>query len=258
MNDKPLKDVSILLVEDNEMNTLLASAIIERTGANITEADNGMDAIQMLKSRAFDVILMDLHLPIMNGFETTKYIRETLSLSVPIIAITANVVNGEEKKCLEAGMNGFISKPYTEKGLIEKISQCVALKSRVTADEADDSFIVNSNNGALYNLSLLEDISKGNRTLIAQMVRVFVNQIPIAMFNIKTAYNNNNLSEVYSIAHSIKPNIDSLNIVSLKDNIRRIESFAGQGKNGNELKGLIGILDNTLLKVVHELQRKEL
>ena len=98
MLSKALKDISILLVEDNEMNTLLASAILQRTGAAITEAANGMEAIDLLKKRAFDVVLMDLHLPVMNGFDTTRYIRESLKLEVPVIAITANVINGEESK----------------------------------------------------------------------------------------------------------------------------------------------------------------
>ena len=115
MNLRPLTNISILLVEDNEMNTLLASAIIQGTGAKVTEADNGMDAVQLLRNRPFDLVLMDLHLPVMDGFETTKYIRKNLSKTIPIIAITANVVNGEEEKCIEAGMNGFISKPYTER-----------------------------------------------------------------------------------------------------------------------------------------------
>ena len=86
--------MSILLVEDNEMNTLLASAILQRIGANITEADNGMEAVNLLRKREFDIVLMDLHLPVMNGFETTRYIRNTLHMDVPVIAITANVING--------------------------------------------------------------------------------------------------------------------------------------------------------------------
>ena len=73
MLSKALKDISILLVEDNEMNTLLASAILQRTGAIITEAANGMEAIDFLKKRAFNVVLMDLHLPVMNGFITAVY-----------------------------------------------------------------------------------------------------------------------------------------------------------------------------------------
>ena len=83
MNPRPLTNISILLVEDNEMNTLLASAIIQGTGAKVTEADNGMDAVQLLRNRAFDLVLMDLHLPVMDGFETTKYIRKNLSQTIP-------------------------------------------------------------------------------------------------------------------------------------------------------------------------------
>lgn len=251
MSLKPLTNIAILLVEDNEMNTLLASAIIEGTGANVTEADNGMDAIQLLRSRSFDLVLMDLHLPIMDGFETTRYIRNHLSATIPIIAITANVVNGEERKCIEAGMNGFISKPYTEKVLLDKIATCIPFKNGIAEKIATTNAAPAS---ALYNLSFLEDISKGNRQILQQMILVFVEQAPAAVSQLKTAYNNHNFSEMYSIAHRIKPDIDNLNIVSLKDDIRKIEMFAEQKQNGAALKTLIVHLDDTISQVVRELK----
>ncbi|HTN05660.1 response regulator [Agriterribacter sp.] len=251
MSLRPLTNIAILLVEDNEMNTLLASAIIQGTGANVTEADNGMDAIQLLRSRSFDLVLMDLHLPVMDGFETTRYIRNNLSIAIPIIAITANVVNGEENKCIEAGMNGFISKPYTEKVLLDKIATCIPFKNGMAERMVTETAAVSS---ALYSLSFLEDISKGNRKMLQQMILVFVEQAPAAVNQLKAAYNNHNFSEIYSIAHRIKPDIDNLNIVSLKDDIRQIEVFAEQKQNGAALKTLIVNLDDTISQVVRALK----
>lgn len=123
-----LKNVSVLLVEDNEMNTLLTSVIIEGLGADVTQANNGMHAIELVQKKKFDIILMDLHMPLMNGFETTQHIREQLKLDIPIVAITANVVNDEKNKCLEAGMNGFVTKPYTEAVLLQVITSCLSAK----------------------------------------------------------------------------------------------------------------------------------
>jgi CheY-like chemotaxis protein len=255
MNQRPLTNIAILLVEDNEMNTLLASAIIQRTGANITQADNGIDAIQLLRNLSFDLILMDLHLPVMDGFETTRYIRKNLSLTIPIIAITANVLNGEERKCMEAGMNGFISKPYTERDLLSTIATCIPFKNGV----AEKSVTTNATpTSALYSLSFLEDVSRGNRDLLDQMILVFIEQAPAAVSQLKTAYHNRNFSEMYAIAHRMKPDIDHLNIVSLKDDIRKIESFAAQKQNGAALKALIVNLDNTITQVVHELKENAL
>jgi CheY-like chemotaxis protein/HPt (histidine-containing phosphotransfer) domain-containing protein len=254
MQDKPLKNMSILLVEDNEMNTLLASAILQRIGAKITEADNGMEAVNLLKKRSFDLVLMDLHLPVMNGFETTRYIRHTLNMDVPVIAITANVVNGEEAKCLEAGMDAFISKPYTEKNLVEKIQYCVAKKNSIKGvpdnDRADAA-------PALYNLKTIEDICSGNRKMVNEMLKAFIKQVPHTIEDIKSAYNKKDFSAIYAAAHNIKPNIDTLQIESLKDNIRQIEHFANQQKNGLELSGLIEILDTVLSTIVEQLKTKE-
>src|SRR5690606_32572314 len=110
---------------------------------------------ELLKKRKFDVVLMDLHLPLLNGFETTKYIRETLMLDIPVIAITANVINGEEKKCLESGMNGFISKPYTEKDLVDKIKESINSSDKSQMKTAGAA---NTENAELYSISTLENI----------------------------------------------------------------------------------------------------
>ena len=252
MNPRPLSNISILLVEDNEMNTLLASAIIQGTGAKVTEADNGMDAVQLLRNRSFDLVLMDLHLPVMDGFETTKYIRKNISTTIPIIAITANVINGEEERCLGAGMNGFISKPYTEKGLLDKIATCIPFKNGIAEKVTVTTTVAPA--PALYSLSFLEEVSKGNHSILQQMVLVFTEQVPLAVNQLKVAYNNHSFGEMYAIAHRIKPDIDNLNITSLKDNIREIEVFAEQKKNGPVLKNLIVNLDITIQQVVRELK----
>ncbi|HRP54840.1 response regulator [Agriterribacter sp.] len=252
MNLRPLTNISILLVEDNEMNTLLASAIIQGTGAKVTEADNGMDAVQLLRNRTFDLVLMDLHLPVMDGFETTRFIRKNISGTIPIIAITANVVNGEEERCIEAGMNAFISKPYTEKDLLDKIATCIPFKNGI-ADKAISTTAADPSS-ALYSLSFLEDISKGNNGILQQMILVFTEQVPLAVNQLKIAYNNHSFGEMHAIAHRIKPDIDNLNITSLKDSIREIEWYAEQKKNGPLLKNLIVNLDATIQQVVRELK----
>lgn len=129
LNENKLKNISVLLVEDNEMNTLLTSVIVEGLGADVTQANNGKQAIDLLEKGKFDVILMDLHMPLMNGFETTRFIRNNLGLQTPVIAITANVVNDEKNKCIEAGMNGFITKPYTDEVLFQVITACLTTQN---------------------------------------------------------------------------------------------------------------------------------
>lgn len=251
MPDKPLQNISVLLVEDNEMNILLASAILSRTGASITGTDNGKEAIAILKENSFDIVLMDLHLPVINGFETTRQIRSELKLSVPIIAITANVINDEETRCLNAGMNGFITKPYTEKTLVEKILLCCNNSNLSTT-------LSDSTDATLYNLSMLKTLTHGNEELLSGMLKAFVNQVPVSIQHLKNGLINKNFQAIYTAAHNIKPNIDTLEIIPMKAAIRQIETLATEEKDTDELGYLISILESTLLTVIKQFETREI
>ena len=115
-------NLSVLIVEDNSVNRFLAVTLIKRIvpNAEIIEAKNGEEAIAIINNQCFDIILMDIQMPIMNGYEATKAIRKLDSGStLPIIAITAGAEKEEKNKCIEVGMNDYISKPIV-KGIIEK------------------------------------------------------------------------------------------------------------------------------------------
>lgn len=109
---------NILIVEDNPMNQLLIKTIFENEGFNFLIVDNGEEAIKALKEKSYELILMDLMMPIMNGYEASSIIRNELNLDIPIIAITADVTSKIQDKCLKAGMNDYISKPYKIEELI--------------------------------------------------------------------------------------------------------------------------------------------
>jgi CheY-like chemotaxis protein len=117
-----LKNVNILIAEDNITNILVAKTILEYHGAKIFEANDGEEAIQVLKNnKQIQVILMDLGMPKLGGIETSRIIRNTIDQQIPIIALTANSMPEEHQRCIEAGMNDFVLKPFNEKLLIELI-----------------------------------------------------------------------------------------------------------------------------------------
>jgi signal transduction histidine kinase/ActR/RegA family two-component response regulator len=120
-----IKDIRILLVEDNAFNVIVAQEELEDAveGVQVEVAENGLIAVDKLKSTIFDVILMDIQMPVMNGFEATKAIRNLGSekANTPIIAMTANVLKEEVDLCYQAGMNDFIGKPFDTKELVQKI-----------------------------------------------------------------------------------------------------------------------------------------
>lgn len=120
-----LENSKILLVEDNQLNILLATTLLKKQNfKHVDVAQNGQTALEMIKKTDYNVILMDLHMPIMDGYEATRFIRENMTGKkrlVPIIALTAAAIKGEKENCLETGMNEYISKPFKPEDLFSKI-----------------------------------------------------------------------------------------------------------------------------------------
>ncbi|MBK6998349.1 MAG: response regulator [Lewinellaceae bacterium] len=117
--------MKVLVVEDVLLNQLLIKIILAEFGFETAVANNGKIAIEMLQKNNYDIILMDLQMPEMNGFEATAYIRKEIKSNIPIIALTADVTTMDLEKCLEIGMNDYISKPIDEKLLYSKIIKCL-------------------------------------------------------------------------------------------------------------------------------------
>jgi signal transduction histidine kinase/CheY-like chemotaxis protein len=119
--DAILINRSILLAEDNPVNVIFVRALLEKKQVKLDVVNNGSEAIEACKTNHYDVILMDLQMPVMDGFTATEIIRDKLRLSTPIIAQTANTVEREIQKCYELGINDFLAKPFTSEQLIDKI-----------------------------------------------------------------------------------------------------------------------------------------
>ncbi|MFB9076233.1 response regulator [Flavobacterium procerum] len=121
--------LNILLCEDNYLNQKLAQNVIEGFGFKIDIAENGNQGIELLSRNEYDLVLMDLQMPIRDGYQTTQYIRREMKKSIPIIAMTAHSMAGEQNRCLDAGMNGYIPKPFKQYELLETIKS--VLKKRI-------------------------------------------------------------------------------------------------------------------------------
>ncbi|BCZ47171.1 hypothetical protein psyc5s11_32380 [Clostridium gelidum] len=119
-----LKDKKMLLVEDNDINQLVAKDILEQAGIRVSIASNGVEAIKYVNANKFDIVLMDVQMPIMDGYKATEILRKTYSSSqLPIIAMTANALKGDREKSIESGMNDYISKPINPEILFETLGK---------------------------------------------------------------------------------------------------------------------------------------
>ena len=121
------RKLRVLLAEDNQINAVLATAIIRRAGHHVDVAGNGQEAIETLAQAPYDVVLMDMHMPVMDGLEATRRIRAQgdEAASLPIVALTANAVVGDRERCLEAGMDDYVTKPIDPEALASALARAV-------------------------------------------------------------------------------------------------------------------------------------
>lgn len=117
-------------VPPQEFNFMLVTSFLTNAGMSVTEALNGQAAVELARARAFDLILKDVQMPIKNGYETTRILRQELGLVVPIITLTANVITGERAKCLAAGMNDYLTKPFQEFSLLKMVRDWAVVAQR--------------------------------------------------------------------------------------------------------------------------------
>ncbi|MBB5634978.1 PAS domain S-box-containing protein [Pedobacter cryoconitis] len=241
----------VLVTDDNEINRLLASTILQAYNVNCEEAINGVDAIEKLQQHSYDLVLMDVQMPIMDGMEAVKIIRNKLLNKTPIIALTALALKGDNEKCLDAGFNDYLSKPFDESQLLRIVASWLPKK----ALKGEDGDVQEKVNLPLFDLSQLHVIARGNQGFVDKMVRLFTEQTPTAIGDIRSAYHDGDYQKISKVAHRIKPSIDAMGIVSLKDEILEIESSAIEYGKSSKLEGLIDHLDIVIDKVVKALNK---
>lgn len=253
-----LRNKKILLVEDNEMNRLVATTLLENYGVITEEVHNGAEAVQALKSRYYDLVLMDVQMPVLNGLDATAIIRQEINQFVPIIALTANAIKGEAEKCLKAGMNDYISKPFEEEELINAIARWLGDRPE-TFNTLQSSAMESKPAAPLYDLKKLENIAQNNRAFVVKMINLFCRQAPGDVTEIEMALRKQDLNTVRSVAHRMKPSIDNMGIESLHTLIREVELYQSDNDNITaDLTNNIAQLRSTIDTVVEQLQAQEL
>jgi len=233
----PLKNLRVLLVEDHEINRFLAVTLLENNGGIVDIALNGLEAIDILDNQKFDVILMDIQMPELDGLETARHIRENLELNTPIIALTANAIQGDDEKCFEAGMNDYLSKPFNQEDLVKKILKHIAL-----ADTNKNNYLYSD----VLKMEKLIAFCNGDQIMLDKLVNIIVEQIPISADILLEKFNNEEYDLMKIEAQKIKPTIEMVSDKSLLAQIHSIEDF-------RPLEGDIEIFEQLLKSTVHKL-----
>ena len=193
----------ILVVEDNSMNQLLIKFTFESWKMSYQLADNGAKAIECLQRSSFNLVLLDIQMPLMDGYATAQAIRKELKSDIPIIAMTAHALAGEREKCLSYGMNDYISKPIHEKELFSLLKKYL--------DDNRDSNLESLRNELHYiDLNFLEDMVMGNGEFLKTIVKQFLKQFPGEMEALKNAIEQKDTKRVATLAHHIQSTVSIL------------------------------------------------
>jgi CheY-like chemotaxis protein len=259
------RKIKILLAEDNDINQLLANKILQHLGFEAKTADNGDDAIKLLMDDDFDVILMDIQMPEKNGIETSSEIRalhNEKKRAIPIIALTANALKGEEKKYFAAGMNGYLTKPFKEKELYEAIVNVLPEEYFTPAEQPAGEtggtpvMATAPKEAKLFNLDDLKMLQKDDDTFVANIVGLFIQNVPKNAAELVMAADNGDWDRVYFLAHKMKPSIEMVNMLQLKDVVKNVELSAKTKTNLDEIPAKVAHVHAVVLKAAEQMKEE--
>ena len=225
--------ITLLLVEDNRINQQVALGILKQFNLQADIANNGLEAIEQLKTHHYHLVLMDCQMPELDGYQATERIRQgeagTNNKDIPIIAMTANAMQGDKEKCLQAGMSDYLSKPIEPKLLEKKLNKWLNRQSKqqqptTNTDKLSDK-VDNTASKAVVTWdkkSILKRVSH-NEALLKLLVQNFINEIPQLLKHLPQEVDSHNIKQTIQQIHNIKGLSANLGALKIQDYCKQIE-----------------------------------
>ena len=256
-------DNRILLVEDNETNQVLAQEILESYNYQVDIAEDGKEALDKISSYQFDCVLMDIKLPELNGYEATRRIRNKMGLSdLPVIALTANVMEKHLKKAEEAGMNDLISKPINIEDMLQKIKQLTTRKEHESKTKLQSQKENRKEIKKIKELSDLKTINVGkglnrlcgNAEAYRKVLEKFSSSQPKLQKKLRSAQRNSDEGSLENIAHEIKGTAGNIGAEKLQEKAANLEKTLGKESKSENIGKLVENLEQELVKTAEEIK----
>jgi|GEM_PF-1227007 len=229
-----LRGKRVLLVEDNYFNRQIARSFMTQAHVDVTEAEHGAQAVELAQRHSFDLVLMDVQMPIMDGYAATAMLRQQLGFAQPIIALTANAINGEREKCLAAGMNGYLAKPFQEVQLLQQlfdflVSPGDAPEVAVPALAAPIAPASPASQAAphLYSIDDLLKAGQGDQEFVVFMLHTFLESCDEAREDLRRALREADTALLKTTAHTLKPSLQHLNAWQALPPVEKLNKWPG-------------------------------
>lgn len=229
----------ILLAEDNEINQEIAVATLEEAGHRVDVVENGVDAVKMVQSASYDIVLMDVHMPVMDGVAAATEIRQLAGpvSNIPIIALTANAMVGDREKYIASGMDDYASKPFDPDTLLSTMQKCIEnVQVRVGASigiaavaSAEQDIPLPKEPVAVLDPEIVEPFRVNKPDLWKRLVGIYLNTTSASLETLETALTTGDCAAVQMTAHALKSSSANMGAATLSDLCRQFELMAGGG-----------------------------
>ncbi|WP_052695804.1 hybrid sensor histidine kinase/response regulator [Hymenobacter sp. AT01-02] len=249
-----LRHKQVLLVEDNRFNRQIAKTFLQQAQVQVTEAEHGEQAVALAQEQAFDLILMDIQMPVLDGYGATAALRQQLQLTTPIVALTANAIKGEREKCLAAGMNGYLAKPFQEAELLQIVSEWVV------PDAAGVGAIVGAvapiipSTPALYQVDELLAVGQGDQSFVAFILETFVESSEEILQDLAQGLQEQDVVRLKSAAHTLRPSLSHLRMHHLLPAVTELDQWQGEFQL-EPLTALTACITQQLDEVMQQIKR---
>lgn len=243
-----LKGKKFLVVEDNEVNQKLVSYVLKKVGGTVDIAHNGRMAVDLLESKTtrYDLIIMDIQMPVMDGYEATEYIRTVLQLQTPIIAMTATALKGDQERSEQVGINEFMLKPFDFDDLYKRL-----LKLLSTQKESITSNTVKMNGEKLYDLSLLKGLD--DKESLLDVLNLFLENTPSQINELTELGKTDQYDDIYKLAHKLKGALAMLQASHISELLGSIEAGARERKETDQIQEKITEVSQLFNKMLTQL-----
>lgn len=247
-------DVRLLVAEDNKLNQNLLRHLLGSWQLQYKIVNNGKEVLQALDKQHYDLVLMDIQMPEMDGYSAVQAIRNELHSTIPVIAMTAHAMTGEREKCLQMGMNEYISKPIIEEELYKMIQVYIG---KLPPRELPASWYHPHENGTtqqqLINLHYLHDLSKGNLNFEKTMLEQFIAQLPEELSLLKKAVVAEDIAAIRANAHNLKTTVSFIGLEGhLYPILEPLEKLQENNYHPNVVAGQFNTLKQLCIQAVQE------
>jgi CheY-like chemotaxis protein/HPt (histidine-containing phosphotransfer) domain-containing protein len=241
-------ETKILIAEDNTMNQRLIKHLMQSRGYQFDLVGNGAEAVESLKKQSYELVLMDIQMPVLDGYTATGQIRKELKSAIPVIAMTAHAMSGDREKCINAGMNEYLTKPLDEEVLFALIEKYMPKNPSGHGNLQKDA-----QGDRVIDLKVIDKYAHGDVEFKKEMIREFVATVPESINSLEYAISQGNYSKIGRIAHDMKTTIHVMGLSSLLGHLlKQIETFAQTNTSLSMIINIFSDIKRICMRAVRE------